>query len=84
MPEKASGYEPVDILPGNNSIFRAASRTIYHDERFWPILKIGSLAKAVVESEYYVNQVFTMLLKSIGSKYSNDSSNYGNSAFLEY
>ncbi len=50
MPEKASGYKPLDILPGNNSLFRAASLPIYPDERFWPILKIGSLANAVVES----------------------------------
>lgn len=57
MPEKAIGHEPVDIVTDNSSLFRAASRVIYQREIFWPLLKIGSLAKAITESDYHINEV---------------------------
>lgn len=58
MPEKATGYEPVDITSDANSLTRSASRMLYHTEKLWPLIRVGMLSKAISERDYHVNQVF--------------------------
>ncbi len=57
MPEKAAGYEPVDIAQGEDSLFRSTSRLFFGTEKFWIFLKIWTLAEAVMEADYFMNQV---------------------------
>ena len=57
MPSNRGELEPIQITRDTASLFRSASRLVFHDERYWIMLKVGSIATAIAKENVMVEKV---------------------------
>ena len=49
--------EPLKTVGDGNCLYRALSRALKNDEKYWPLLKLAIFTKAVIEEDAIVEKV---------------------------
>eukprot|EP00794_Sanderia_malayensis_P001570 gene1570-1736_t len=54
MPSNLGDLQPVEITKDDCSLFRSVSRMIFQDEKYWFLLKVGSIAAGIAIEELLI------------------------------
>ncbi len=56
MPSNLGDLQPVEITKDDCSLFRSVSRMIFQDEKYWFLLKVGSIAAGIANEELLIEK----------------------------